>query len=125
MTDLKDTNPKTPFGLAKPSLTCIPFGPLFEVGRVMEYGASKYGHMNWRKDPVTASTYFNAALRHLMEAWDSKPYDTETGRSHLALAVANLLILMDAEEQGTLISDLPTPGRTDKFISDLTRKEPA
>lgn len=123
MTKYPDGNPKTPFGLAKPGLTCVPFGPLFEVGRVMEFGAAKYGPMNWRIDPVTASTYINAALRHIMEAWDTRPDDPETGCSHLAHAVANLLIVMDAEMQGTLLIDVPVPGPTNRIITNLTKQK--
>lgn len=121
MTKYPDGNPKTPFGLAKPGLTCIPFGPLFEVGRVMEYGAAKYGPMNWRDDPITASTYINSALRHIMQAWDSDGMDPETGCLHLAHAVANLLIVMDAGVCKTLISDSRMDGSTDKYIEMLTK----
>lgn len=121
MTKYPDGNPKTPFGLAKPGLTCIPFGPLFEVGRVMEYGAAKYGPMNWRTDPISGATYINAALRHIMLAWDSESVDPETGRLHLAHAIADLLIILDAEACGTLINDLPPRGPTNKYIAFLTK----
>ncbi len=116
-----DGNPKTPFGLAKPGLTNVPFAPLFEVGRVMEHGAAKYGPMNWRDDPVTASTYINAALRHIMSAWDGQPIDPETGCANLAHAVACLLIVMDADMCGTLTVDTPKPGKTGQAIRLMTR----
>ena len=125
MTDLPDGNPKTPFGLAKPGLTNIPFGPLFEVGRVMEYGAAKYGPMNWRDQPVTESTYINAALRHIMAGWDGPTLDPETRLSHYAHAVADLLIVLDAAAAGTLHRDGPTlHNTTHRYINTLTEENP-
>ncbi len=118
---MKDTNPKTQYGLAKPSLTYVPPVGLFEVGRVMEIGAAKYGPMNWRKDPVSFSTYVNGALRHLLAAWDGEDFDRETKLRHLAHAAANLLILIDAEAQGTLFDDRPKAGTLDEFLATNTK----
>jgi hypothetical protein len=68
-----DTNPKTQYGLAKPSLTYVPPVALFEVGRVMEIGAAKYGPMNWRKDPVSYSTYVTCYRRGMAKTSTAKP----------------------------------------------------
>jgi hypothetical protein len=118
---LTDLNPKTRYGLAKPSLTYVPPVGLFEVGRVMEIGAAKYGPMNWRKDPVSYSTYVNGALRHLLLAWDGEDFDRETKIKHLAHAAANLLILLDAEAQGMLHDDRPVAGELDNYIAQHTK----
>lgn len=117
----QDTNPKTQYGLAKPSLTYVPPTALFEVGRVMEIGATKYGPMNWRHDPVSYSTYVNAALRHLLAAWDGEDCDRDTKLKHLAHAAANLLILLDAEAQSTLFDDRPKRGSLDEFLAANTK----
>jgi len=117
----KDTNPKTQYGLAKPSLTNVPPVGLFEVGRVMALGAEKYGSMNWRDDPVSYSTYVNGALRHLLEAWDGNDFDFESQLPHLAHAAANLLILLDAKAQGTLFDDRPTAGTLGGYLKTHTK----
>jgi hypothetical protein len=117
----RDTNPKTEYGLAKPGLGYVPPVALFEVGRVMEVGAAKYGPMNWRKDPVSYSTYYNAALRHMMAAWDGQFADPDTGINHLAHAAANLLILIDANEQGTLLEDRPAAGKLCYYLAANTQ----
>jgi hypothetical protein len=117
----RDTNPKTEYGLAKPSLRYVPPVALFEVGRVMEVGAAKYGPMNWRKDPVSYSTYYDATLRHLMAAWDGQFADPDTGINHLAHAAANLLILIDANEQAALLDDRPAKGTLNTYLAANTQ----
>jgi len=118
----KDGNPKTPFGLAKPGLQNVPPVAVLEVGRVMSFGAAKYGPMNWRHDEVSYSTYYNAAIRHLFEAWDGNDLDFETGLPHLAHAAACLMILLDAKACGKLIDDRPKEGATSYFIKANTQK---
>jgi len=117
-----DTNPKTQYGLAKPGLSNVPPVPIFAIGEVMATGAAKYGSMNWRKDPVSASTYYNAAMRHLMAWWDGQDCDPETKLQHLAHAAANLCILMDAHSGVWLCDDRPLAGYTPDYISDNTRE---
>jgi len=116
-----DTNPKTQYGLAKPGLSKVPPLPLLAIGQVMAVGASKYGPLNWRKDPVSASTYYDAAMRHLMAWWDGQDLDSETGISHLAHAAANLCILLDADSGPWLLDDRPIAGFTNEYISDNTK----
>jgi len=117
-----DTNPKTQYGLAKPGLSKVPPLPLFAIGQVMADGAAKYGHMNWRKDPVSASTYYDAAMRHLMAWWDGQDLDPMTGLSHLAHVAANMCILLDADSGPWLLDDRPLAGFVNEFISDNTRE---
>ena len=105
-----DGNPKTQYGLAKPSLSKVPPLPLLAIGQVMMNGAAKYGPMNWRKDPVSSSTYYD------------QHNDPETGLPHLAHAAANLCILMDADSGPWLQDDRPIAGYTNEFISDNTKK---
>jgi hypothetical protein len=116
-----DTNPKTQYGLAKPGLDNVPPTPLFSIGLVMSIGAKKYGPMNWRKDPVSASTYYNGMLRHAMSWWDGQELDRETLCHELAHAAANIIILLDALETGNLIDDRPLAGNTTYYISAHTK----
>jgi len=117
-----DANPKTYYGLAKPGLSKVPSLPLFAIGQVMAVGAAKYGAMNWRKDPVSASTYYDAAMRHLMAWWDGQDLDPETGLPHLAHVAANMCILLDADSGPWLLDDRPIAGYVNEYISDNTRE---
>lgn len=117
---LADTNPKTVYGKAKPPMQYVPPVALLELGLVMEHGASKYGSMNWRKDPVTASTYYDALMRHAFQYWDGADYDLESKRKHLAHIMAGCAILLDAEASGTLIDDRPEKGSAELHIIQHT-----
>lgn len=118
---LPDGNPKTIYGVAKPPLRNVPPAAMMEVGRVMALGAAKYGPMNWRLDPVSYSTYYDAALRHLFSAWDGADVDEESKCLHLAHAAACLMILIDADEGGTLLDDRPAKGVAAEYITTHTK----
>lgn len=118
---LPDGNPKTRFGVAKPSVTLIPGPALIHCALAFRDGATKYGPANWRVDPVTASTYTDAAFRHLLDYWDGEDRASDSKVLHLAHAMACLAILIDAQEQGTLKDDRPTKGMTPRVIEENTR----
>ena len=117
---LADTNPKTAYGKAKPPMQYVPPVALLELGLVMEFGAKKYGPMNWRKDPITASTYYDALMRHAALYWDGNDRDLESKRKHLGHIKACCAILLDAEACGTLIDDRPEKGSAELFIIQNT-----
>lgn len=103
---LKDgSNPKDAFGRAKPSLRFIPPAALIPMAMAMEDGADKYGMFNWRKDPVSISTYYDAALRHLLEFWDGHDHTADTRVHQLGAVMACCGIILDAMAQGVLIDD--------------------
>jgi len=102
---LPDSNPKTAAGARKPSLDATPPVALLELGRAMEHGRRKYSPMNWREAPVSASVYYNAALRHLLAWWDGECIDPESGAPHLAHVMACCAIVLDASAHGTLNDD--------------------
>lgn len=118
---MKDTNPKTIYGNAKPAIGLIPGPALVHIAAAFADGADKYGPANWRDDPVSTTTYLNAALRHLLSYQDGERNASDSGVHHLAHAAACLAILLDAEEQGTLVDDRPTPGKSAAVIQRLTR----
>lgn len=119
--ELPDGNPKTVHGMSKPGIEGVPTAPLFEVGEVMRLGIRKYGLTNWRHDPISASVYYNAALRHIMSWWDGQSIDEESGQHHLAHAVACLLIMLDARAVANLIDDRPRYGPTAAILENMTR----
>jgi len=120
--ELPDGNPKTIHGVSKPGIEGVPPAPLFMVGEVMRLGIRKYGLTNWRHDPISASVYYNAAVRHLMSWWDGQNNDIESGQPHLAHAVACLMILMDARMTDDLNDDRPSAGQTAAYLEHATKR---
>lgn len=116
-----DGNPKTRLGMAKVPLALIPGPALVHMGEAFRDGAVKYGPANWRDEPVTTSTYVNAALRHILSYYDGETNAEDSGVHHLGHALGCLAIILDAEEQGTLNDDRPTAGRTAALIKEKTR----
>lgn len=119
-----DTNPKTRFGLAKPPMALIPGTARVLLSQAFADGVAKYGPANWRESPVSASTYVNAAERHLTSWYDGEAVASDSGVHHLAHAAACLLILLDAEANGTMNDDRPPPGKTAELIKALTKPTP-
>ena len=73
---------------------------------VFAHGADKYGERNWRVDPIKASTYEAAILRHFMSYfYDREDMDPDSGYSHLYHIRACCAVMLDAEIHGTLIDD--------------------
>ena len=84
-----DVNPKQAEGDRKVSMAAVPCGPLFKLGQVMQYGADKYGRHNFRTSgAILASTYYDAALRHLAAWWEGQALDPESRLEHLAHVMA-------------------------------------
>lgn len=113
------TNPKDLFGALKVSVTKIPPTALLHCATAMMEGARKYGAYNWRDKEVLASIYVDAALRHLLQWWEGKETDPESGHHHLGHAMACMAILVDAQETGNLVDDRPG-GAADTFESMLS-----
>ena len=106
-TIIASADPKGQAGAAKPPLGLIPPEAMRQAAIVHGLGARKYGAWNWRETKVLASTYINAALRHIAEYQDRLNVEPESGQSPLAHAIASLNILIDAKKAGTLIDDRP------------------
>lgn len=96
-------------GSKKAPLGLIPLGPLYEVAEVFRLGAEKYGRFEYANSVAPASMYTDACRRHIYAWIGGEETDVESGRSHLAHAIADLLILMVAERQGSLDDDRPPP----------------
>jgi len=128
------SNPKTLMGRLKvPMLSVIPPAALAYFGVAMRYGAYEaprkdgshgYGPYNWRDQPVEASTYVDAAIRHIMQFWDGEDIDPGSKVPHLAAAIASLGILIDAIENETCKDDRPAirKAAVSKVIDRFTRK---
>lgn len=118
---LRDTNPKTKFGQAKPPLAIVPGSAMLYMAEALRDGTDKYGQANWRVDPVSSSTYANALERHF-QAWkDGEDIDPTSKVPHLAHAMTNIAIILDAMLCGTLIDDRPPPAPLGELIRAFTR----
>lgn len=100
-----DGNPKTVFGIKKPPTWYISPYAMYQWGLAALHGALKYGHFNWRHDPVSVSTYLNAAQRHLDLYKEGEQCAKDSRVHHLAHVMACCAIVIDAEKFGTLIDD--------------------
>lgn len=121
MSETKDTNPKDLVGLTKLPLRLVPPVAMARMAEALENGASKYGPHNWREFGVSASVYYEAALRHLFAWADGEDEAPDSRVHHLAHAMACLAIMFDAMEIGKLNDDRPVPGgftaRADAWVN--------
>ncbi|MEM8849258.1 MAG: dATP/dGTP diphosphohydrolase domain-containing protein [Pseudomonadota bacterium] len=100
-------DPKQGAGDAKVPFATLPFAVLTELAVAHGEGALKYGRHNWRYGEVLASTYYAAALRHLVAWIEGEDTDPDSGLSHLVKAMASLGVLRDAMLHGTMQDDRP------------------
>lgn len=103
---LARVNNKDAAAKGKPELSLIPTAALVEEAKALASGADKYGAYNYLAAPVQASTYIDAAFRHIRAWMDGDDLD-ESGANHLGHARASLAILLDAAAASTLIDDRP------------------
>lgn len=106
-------------GRTKPSLKSIPVSALLHLGGAMSDGDRKYGLCNWREKPVSASVYYDAALRHLMSWWDGEDVADDSKVHHLGHAMACFAIILDAEATGNLNDDRPIKGVFSELVAKM------
>jgi hypothetical protein len=113
-------NPKDSLGIKKVSITKLPMVGIAHGSHAMMYGADKYGPYNWRDNAVIASIYIDATMRHLMAWFDQKEeLAQDSGVHHLGHVLANMAILLDAQETGNLIDDRPHSGKAAEVLARL------
>lgn len=103
-------NPKQAYGDLKVPLAFVPSTAVILMGEAFKEGARKYGPFNWREKAVEGMTYAHASLRHLFAWIDGETIDPESGKLHLAHALASLAIIVDAAATGCLIDNRPPKG---------------
>jgi len=116
-------NPKDLLGAAKPDLSLVPPAAIIYMALAMGDGANKYGPYNWREKKVKGRVYVAACMRHLLQWLDGEENAEDSGRPHLAHAMACLGIIADAKETGNLVDDRPWKGVASELISRYTRKQ--
>lgn len=88
----------------KPRMDLISSKALIELARVLTYGAKKYDSHNWRKG-IAYSRIIAAIYRHLVAYNDGETYDKETGISHAAHAMCELMFLLEFEHTHPELDD--------------------
>lgn len=112
-------DPKAKFGATKPNYALIPGTALAHMALAMEDGAMKYGPSNWRENPVEAMTYLAANLRHTFAFIDGEDFTSDTQVHNLGAVMACCAIIIDAQEQGTLVDNRPRKGQTSEVQTRL------
>ena len=72
----------------------LPIAPLKEVVKVYMFGAEKYGEGNWQKLENPKVRYYDAAMRHLLDWKDGEKINEESGLSHLAHVIWNIIAIL-------------------------------
>lgn len=75
-----------------------------KLADVLTFGAGKYDSNNWRKG-LNWSRVLGATLRHLFSFLGGEDKDPESGISHLAHAMCNMMFLLEFEETHKELDD--------------------
>lgn len=118
--DREAINPKDLVGIKKVSLSKVPATSIIHEALAMRDGAAKYGPHNWRENPVIASIYVDAAMRHILAWFDGEEVAEDSSVHHLGHAKACLGIILDAMESNTLGDDRPLPGAAARLLKEHT-----
>lgn len=121
---MRSTNPKDVAARKRVRLDLIPGPAMVATALALQNGVDKgYGAFNWRTEPVQASNYLAATLRH-MKAWqDGEEFAADSNVHHLGHAMASLAILMDALSCDTLIDDRPPAGPTARLLAEAAARK--
>ena len=93
------------FDSDKPRMDLLPPKAIFEVAKVLSFGAQKYDPENWRLLDNLQSRYTAGALRHIFAHMDGEKDDPESNISHLAHALCCLLFKLEIELENAKIEE--------------------
>ena len=93
------------FDSEKPRMDLLPPKAIFEVAKVLGFGAEKYGPENWRLLENLQGRYTAGALRHIFAHMDGEELDPESRMSHLAHALCCLLFKLEIELENAKIEE--------------------
>lgn len=94
---MSDAAPKADDGKTRLDLLHPAF--LRAVADVLAFGARKYEAWSWLRGKAWSRDYA-ATLRHLTAWWEGQDLDPETGLSHLAHAVCDVMFLFVSQHLG-------------------------
>lgn len=116
------TNPKDLIGINKPRISLVPPTGIIHEAKAFENGADKYGAYNYRDKKVQAMIYIDATLRHIYSWLDGEEYSKDANVHHLGHARACLNIILDAQENGFLVDNRPSKGKSSEIIDRMQVK---
>ncbi len=82
------------YDAGKPRMWLLPFISLYEIARVLTFGAQKYAANSWQTVENGEERYANALLRHLTLIQEGEVYDEESGLLHWSHVGCNALFLI-------------------------------
>lgn len=80
------------FNEGKPEVSQLDPRFIIELSDLMTVSSKKYGKFNWAQGQEY-HTPFDSCLRHLLKFMLGEDNDSESGKSHLVHAAANIMIL--------------------------------
>lgn len=72
----------------------LPIDTIEDVVKILTFGANKYGPDNWQGLDNFEDRYYGALMRHITAWRKGEKMDEESGLSHLAHAMCNLVFLL-------------------------------
>lgn len=82
----------------KVRLDLVPPESIWALGKVLTFGAKKYGDRNW-EEGMDWGRIYGALQRHLTAWWGGQDKDKETGYSHLWHAFCCVAFLITYEHR--------------------------
>jgi hypothetical protein len=76
----------------------LPMDCVEEVVKILTFGSVKYGPENWKELENANDRYYAALMRHLVANRKGEVLDEESGLSHLAHAMCNIVFLLWLEK---------------------------
>lgn len=117
--EAKDTNPKSAIGGTKIPLHLWPNIASTVGALAFLDGAGKYGRQNYRPMGAKASTYYDAAKRHLDAWWEGEDKAPDSLVHHLGHSLACIAIILETHFNGNLEDDRAYPGGYFKMMDEL------
>lgn len=77
----------------KSKLHLIPSEALYTMCDAYEFGEIKYNRFGFRDQPIEYTKLTDAAIRHILKFLNGDYLDSESGKSHIGHAMANLGML--------------------------------
>ena len=71
----------------------LPMECIEDVVKILSFGSTKYGDNNWQNVTPFEERYFAALMRHIVSWRNGEKIDPESGLSHLAHAMCNIVFL--------------------------------
>jgi hypothetical protein len=75
----------------------LPLDLVKEAVKGITFGANKYGPNNWRQVQDGIDRYYSALMRHIVAYRSGEQLDPDSGLTHLAHAMCNLIFLHELE----------------------------